>query len=67
MKTEHRPGIQQIFQQAMNGSPWHVFPTPFSSCPSALSRDPSPAKTHEAQVLMSHCKNSVRDNAIGKR
>ena len=29
----------------MKGIPWHVFPTAFSSCPSALSRDLSPTKT----------------------
>ena len=34
---------------------------------SSLSRDLSPAKTHEAQAVMSHCKNSVRDKAISKR
>ena len=43
---------------------WHVFPTAFSSCPSALSQDSSPAKTNETQALMSHCKNSLRDKAI---
>ena len=33
----------------MKGIPWHVFPTAFSSCSSApLSRDLSPAKTHDA-------------------
>lgn len=45
----------------MKGIPWHVFPTAFSSCPSALSRDSSSAKTNETQALMSHCKNSLRD------
>ena len=59
----------------MKGIPWHVFPTAFSSRPSApLSQDLSPAKTHGAwlqdlmklRLLMSHCKNSVRDS-IGKR
>ena len=48
----------------MKGNPWHIFPTAFSSCPSALSRDSSPAKTNETQALMSHCKNSLRDKAI---
>ena len=33
---EHRSGIQQIFQQAMKGIPWHIFPTAFSPHPSAL-------------------------------
>ena len=61
---EHRSGIQQIFQQAMKGIPWHVFLSAFSSCPSALSQDSSPAKTNKAQALMSHCKNSLRDKAI---
>ena len=32
---EHRSGIQQIFWQVMKGISWHVFPTPFSSHPSA--------------------------------
>ena len=45
---EHRSGIQQIFQQAMKGIPWHIFPTAFSSCPSALSWDSSQAKTQDA-------------------
>ena len=34
---ERRSDIWQIFQQAMKGIPWHIFPTAFSSCPSALS------------------------------
>ena len=60
----------------MKGIPSHVFPTAFSSCPSApLSQDSSPAKTHGAwlqglmklRLLMSHCKNSVRDTMIGNR
>ena len=34
---EHQSDIRQIFQQAMKGIPWHIFPTAFSSCPSALS------------------------------
>ena len=42
---KHRSGIWQIFQQAMKGIPWLVFPTAFSSCPSSLSWDSSPAKT----------------------
>ena len=32
---EHRSGIQQIFCQVIKGIPWHIFPTAFSSCPSA--------------------------------
>ena len=48
----------------MKGIPWHVFRTAFSSCPSALSRVSSPAKTNETQALMSHCKNSLRDKVI---
>ena len=48
----------------MKGIPWCIFPTAFSSCPSALSRDSSLAKTNETQALMSHCKNSLRDKAI---
>ena len=64
---EHRSGISQIFWQAMKGILWHVFPTAFSSCPSAHSQDSSPAKTNEAQALMSHCKNSLRNKAIIKR
>ena len=48
----------------MKGIPWHVFPTAFSSCPSALYRDSSLAKTNETQALMSHCKNSLRKKAI---
>ena len=60
----------------MKGIPWHVFPTAFSSHPSAhLSQDLSLAKTHDAwlqnimklRFLMSHCKNSVGDTVIGKR
>ena len=51
----------------MKGIPWHVFPTAFSSCPSALSRDSSLAKTNETQALVSHCKNSVRDKVIRGR
>ena len=51
----------------MKGIPWHVFPTAFSSCPSALSRDSSLAKTNETQALMSHCKNSLRDKGIRGR
>lgn len=60
----------------MKGIPWHVFPTAFSSCPSALSWDSSPAKTQDAwlqdlmklRFLMSHHrKNSVRDKVIGKK
>ena len=31
----HRSGIKQIFQQVMKGIPQNVFPTAFSSCPSA--------------------------------
>ena len=59
----------------MKGIPRHVFPTDFSSCPSApLSWDFQPGQNpwcltsgpNEAQALMSHCKNSVRDTAIGK-
>ena len=51
------------------------FPTNFSSCLSApLSQDFEPGQNpwcltsgrNEAQALMSHCKNSVRDTAIGK-
>ena len=48
----------------MKGIPWHIFPTAFSSCPSALSRDSSPAKTNKTQALMSHCKNSLGDKVI---
>ena len=48
----------------MKGIPWHVFPTAFSSCPSALSWDSSLAKTNETQALMSHCKNSLRDKEV---
>ena len=45
---EHRSGIQQIFQQAMKGIPWHIFSSAFSSHPSApLSWDLSLAKTHD--------------------
>ena len=44
----------------MKGIPWRVFPTAFSSCPSALSRDSSPAKTNEAQTLRYHYKNPLR-------
>ena len=32
---EHRSGIQQIFWQVMKDFPQHIFPTTFSSCPSA--------------------------------
>ena len=32
----------------MKGIPWHIFPTAFSSCPSALTRDLSPTKTQDA-------------------
>ena len=62
--------------QVMKGIPSHVFPTAFSSCPSApLSQDLSLAKTHGAwlqglmklRLLMSHCKNSLRDTVIGNR
>ena len=56
---EHRSDIWQIFRQAMKGIPWHVFPTAFSSCPSALSRDSSSAKTNETQALMSYCKKFI--------
>ena len=48
----------------MKGIPWHVFLTAFSSCPSALSGDSSPAKNNENQALMSHCKNSLKDKAV---
>ena len=60
----------------MKRIPWHVFPTAFSSHPSAsLSQDLSLVKTHSVwlqdlmklRLLMSHCKNSVRDTAISKR
>ena len=75
MKSKHRSGIYQIFWQIMKGIPQYVFPTTFPSPPSApLSQDLSLAKTHgagfrtyEAQALMSHFQNSVRDTAIGKR
>ena len=33
--------FSRFFWQAMKGIPWHVFPTAFSSCPSALSWDSS--------------------------
>ena len=58
------------------GIPWHVFPTAFSSCPSALSllglnlsqNTGCLASTpNESQVLMSHYKNSVREKAMGKK
>ena len=46
---ECRSGIEQIFWQVMKGIPQHVFPTTFSSQPSApLSQDLSLAKTHDA-------------------
>ena len=32
---EHRPGIQQIFWQVIKAIPQHIFPTAFSSHPSA--------------------------------
>ena len=35
----------------MKGIPWHVFPTAFSSCPSALSQDSSPAKTNLSSIF----------------
>ena len=44
----------------MKGILWHVFPTAFSSCPSALFRDSSPAKTNKVQALRSHYKNPLR-------
>ena len=60
----------------MKGILWHISPTTFSSCPSSLlSWDLSLAKTHGAwlqhlmkfRLLMSHCKNLVRDTANDKR
>ena len=122
MKTEHRSGIYQIFQQVMKGIPQHIFPTVFSSFSSSLHLchclqsigqviifpflkvvleivylilglkptrqgfcamlshsvvsdwDLSLTKTQGAwfqdlmklRLLMSHCKISVRDRAIGK-
>ena len=73
---ELRLGIQLIFQQIMKWIPGHVFPTAFSSHPSApLSRDLSLGKTHDDWIqdlmkLRLLClieKNSVRDTVIDKR
>ena len=76
MKTERRSGIQQIFWQAMKGIPWHAFSTAFfllflSSSLLGLEPGQNPrclaSGPNKNQALMSHCKNSVRDTAIGKR
>ena len=48
----------------MKGIHGQVFPTAFSSLPSAFSWDSSPRKTNETQALMSHCKNSLRNKTI---
>ena len=67
-QTNETVSTGQIFSK-FSGGLWRgflgtFFPLLFPSCPSALSRDSSPAKTNETQALMSHCKNSLRDKAI---
>ena len=49
MKTASRGQVSADFPAGYEGDSLARFPTAFSSCPSApLSRDLSPAKTHDA-------------------